>query len=52
MEALNKDEQKAIKPHTDKIGGRLVLANSILGPLTQASPAAATLVQQGAIRSG
>ena len=50
MDSLTKAEQDAIKPHTAKVGGQTVLTDDILTELSQTSPQAATLMQQGSIR--
>ncbi len=50
MQSLTKAEQDAIKPHVAKIGGQTVLTDDILSELSQASPQAAALMQQGSIR--
>jgi RNA polymerase sigma factor (sigma-70 family) len=50
MQSLTKAEQDAIKPHVAKIGGQTVLTDDILTELSQASPQAAALMQQGSIR--
>jgi RNA polymerase sigma factor (sigma-70 family) len=50
MDSLTKAEQDAIKPHIAKVGGQTVLTDDILTELSQTSPQAATLMQQGSIR--
>jgi|GEM_PF-1269087 len=50
MDSLTKAEQDAIKPYTAKVGGQTVLTDDILTELSQTSPQAATLMQQGSIR--
>jgi RNA polymerase sigma factor (sigma-70 family) len=50
IDSLTKAEQDAIKPHTAKVGGQTVLTDDILTELSQTSPQAATLMQQGSIR--
>ncbi len=50
MDSLTKAEQDAIKPHVAKVGGQTVLTDDILGELSQVSPQAASLMDQGSIR--
>lgn len=50
IDSLTKAEQDAIKPHMAKVGGQTVLTDDILTELSQTSPQAAALMQQGSIR--